>query len=1326
MPINHRMKIRYLHKPVASLSLSELSLSKSVFFYKANQGTVIGTIKGRVPGSTVTCTDPRVSVSGSNLIVGSTQANLETFSIALNELAPDGQTSHTSVVFITVVSAYSLKPLALSGRRFNSTDAAGATIGAFSGTTSGTTLSCSDGRVAFSGTNLIVGLSAAAAGGFPIVVRETAPDGTYHETRFNIAVYDLAKTFVTPGTTPYRSWGIIDPTTLAQQGSVVDYGYTSPAVGQWIGGSYNSETGLWCRGVAAWKGGTLANIQSGDLRGIRKVSYSLDNGPWVDVTQVTVDPATGRAGYWIWGTVFDQPVSLTSELRAIAWPKVGKPFVLQGRSAAGPGGQAPTYDLAAGPYLPVNGSATVFANQSYDGRTWQTGAVNGGDFGLMNTMPGCPSMILNQDTGDGLMPRVDMFLDADNGNDSNDGLTASTPVKTFDAIYTKAPPIFQARYGQMTDNLGHFWTDCGGLVVNLLAGTNHAISMSSYQTMLSAANQWITIQRAPGLNRGDVKITGSTVNGFNCEKIRLVEPDFVNCSFKPTTGAAHTDQYGDIQFVDPTWDGTPAGRVQYGFPIGSPGEPVALTMTSGGANYQSPTTSGTYTGTTGTGVNFIAVVTGKPLSVTVLDGGKGYTAATTVTGPAGTTAGSGAVFTPVITNGVITSVTLDATSATSLYVSGTILTVKDTGGGVGASLLLNTVGSVTGAAPGGTPVSVTITHGGVGYSAQTRISSIYGAGATFTPIISGGVITAISVSAANVTIPYWNAGALTIFDPAGTGSGAAASVNTVISNNLYKKDDVVTFSDTAGGSGASGTMHVYYEGQAAGPTAINLSSRTVSGKLEILCPPSRTAGTIPTFKSVSSLFIAQTATQLLNVWADDIGSQGDLFGACKAIFNVINTNTSGFLNPVTGLDELGNHFDLYQPFNDVDNFVMEDLIHTVNDNSQGIFADSNAALKNGAIVNCKIYNSNPAFGGSNNFNWGKGGQNVVVINHDSGGGGVPMSKSVTVKDVRLIFTDPTASITPWENTWTHGVSIIYPTTPTEPLDTPPSSTVFDTIAPGKVAEVYDAELTGLMSLSNRGSSGQARLRLGTLWDAKNVPTTGLSMPDSTGAALDIRRPTILMNGFNNRPCLQFTGYNTLTNGQPTDYCLGGGPNASLCGTNTYEIWSVLDNNHSSFIANDTAQRYFWQSGGAGSGNLTLYRQYIGGVEHIGVSNGYTTNGTTPAGLNSVDTSHGGAGSWSGNFSGKCIVRVQVQAANLVMTVWNAANPNGVTVSTPVSGLGPFSYTFRSVLASGSTTTTGASNLNAGHLFDCRVGFNAALASSEVTAMVAEGRNRCGF
>jgi hypothetical protein len=71
------------------------------------------------------------------------------------------------------------------------------------------------------------------------------------------------------------------------------------------------------------------------INGIEKVSFSADNGPWVDVTQKSINPETGVEEYWVFfdPTILDQTEDRSQgpmEIRVIVYPTAGQVKVLQG------------------------------------------------------------------------------------------------------------------------------------------------------------------------------------------------------------------------------------------------------------------------------------------------------------------------------------------------------------------------------------------------------------------------------------------------------------------------------------------------------------------------------------------------------------------------------------------------------------------------------------------------------------------------------------------------------------------------------------------------------------------------------------------------------------------------------------------------------------------------------------------------------------------------------------------------------------------------------------------------------------------------------------
>lgn len=126
-----------------------------------------------------------------------------------------------------------------------------------------------------------------------------------------------------PTITPGAGWSG-ETATPSAQGVSTDPGYTGPpALCRW----YNPNMQTWA-GVKAI--GVMAAHVSGTSNGITKVSFSVNNGTWVDVTTVTKDPISGRVGYWVDIDAADFSDGDVAEVRCIAYPVAGPCRVLQG------------------------------------------------------------------------------------------------------------------------------------------------------------------------------------------------------------------------------------------------------------------------------------------------------------------------------------------------------------------------------------------------------------------------------------------------------------------------------------------------------------------------------------------------------------------------------------------------------------------------------------------------------------------------------------------------------------------------------------------------------------------------------------------------------------------------------------------------------------------------------------------------------------------------------------------------------------------------------------------------------------------------------------
>ncbi len=130
------------------------------------------------------------------------------------------------------------------------------------------------------------------------------------------------------GGTAFGSWSAT--TAASNQGDSGDYGYSLNSMGAWDTPPFLTfTTGDFYIGIDAWHIPTPAAWTAGQKRGMAKVRYSVDNGPWVDVTSLSVNPDTGVTGFVIKGRPQDFADG-PHELRGELYPTTGVPLVLQG------------------------------------------------------------------------------------------------------------------------------------------------------------------------------------------------------------------------------------------------------------------------------------------------------------------------------------------------------------------------------------------------------------------------------------------------------------------------------------------------------------------------------------------------------------------------------------------------------------------------------------------------------------------------------------------------------------------------------------------------------------------------------------------------------------------------------------------------------------------------------------------------------------------------------------------------------------------------------------------------------------------------------------
>ncbi len=157
---------------------------------------------------------------------------------------------------------------------------------------------------------------------------------------------------------------------------------------------------------------------------------------------------------------------------------------------------------------------------------------------------------------------------------------------------------------------------------------------------------------------------------------------------------------------------------------------------------------------------------GPITAVAILNGGTSCSPYTTL--EVTDVTGTGAVLTPTIAGGVITAVAV--TNGGQNY-QNPVVTLGNQGGGAAAILNVEELGGW------GQKLTVTMLSGGENYTSSVTVAPATsgGSGATFTPVIENGVITAINVNI-GVINGYTNGDSIVFTNVAGTGASFRATV----------------------------------------------------------------------------------------------------------------------------------------------------------------------------------------------------------------------------------------------------------------------------------------------------------------------------------------------------------------------------------------------------------------------------------------------------------------------------------------------------------------------------------------------------------------------
>lgn len=274
-----------------------------------------------------------------------------------------------------------------------------------------------------------------------------------------------AANIITPGTLTPGNWPATPQPGV--QGNPLAAGYTQAenAIARWDVVPYQTFTGNFNVGVVAFHSS-----------GIDHVAFSVNGGPWTNVTEMTLNPQTantsgvgvptdGIVEYWATLRASDFATDGQVEVRAIAYPKLGVPVVLQGL---------------------ISGATSV---------------------------SGLHSMILNAD-GHGTLPSAVRYVSQAGSDITGDG-TVGNPFATM----SKAALDIQTAQGSVD-----------GATIYLTAG-DYVFGGIDYPWPTNT-NQYLTITAAPGAESGQVRIVDSLGDGM---RIRLVH--VVGITLAPKTGS---------------------------------------------------------------------------------------------------------------------------------------------------------------------------------------------------------------------------------------------------------------------------------------------------------------------------------------------------------------------------------------------------------------------------------------------------------------------------------------------------------------------------------------------------------------------------------------------------------------------------------------------------------------------------------------------------------------------------------------------------------------------------------------------------------------------
>lgn len=254
-------------------------------------------------------------------------------------------------------------------------------------------------------------------------------------------------------------------------GTASDWGYSGKAIARWTNVPYAEYKSPFSVGVVAFH-----------VNGIERVDFSINGGDWKSVYEPRVNKfSENRVDEYF---VRVDP-SLTSdgiiEMRAIAYPLIGAPRVLQGN-------------------LTGHGTINGFTHSSFrDG--------NHGMIGLFNahgTYPNPEVYIAPSTTG--------ATTGGPTGNDTTGNGTRANPYRSM---------------GKAVKSVCNTYGKADGATIYLLQG-RHEIDFAGFSG-LTTENTFVTFKAAPGLSRDEVRINGApAASSQNPRLIKVEDITFYN------------------------------------------------------------------------------------------------------------------------------------------------------------------------------------------------------------------------------------------------------------------------------------------------------------------------------------------------------------------------------------------------------------------------------------------------------------------------------------------------------------------------------------------------------------------------------------------------------------------------------------------------------------------------------------------------------------------------------------------------------------------------------------------------------------------------------